>query len=87
MATHNFFHWLLTALGTILKNFPLIGLGVVVGLFGFLVFNTAEQPYPLIFGLPLILLGLSITLINIYETLAAVLDRRYNQSHCPICNP
>lgn len=87
MAKHNFFHYLLTALWITIKAIPLIGVGVVVFLVGFLIFKNAGQPYDIMIGFPLMLLGASATGVNLYEALASILDLRYSRGHCPICNP
>ena len=87
MANHNFFHWLITALWITIKAIPLIGVGVVVFLVGFLIFKNAGQPFDIMIGFPVMLLGISVTGVNLYEILASILDRQYSKSHCPICNP
>ncbi len=87
MATHNFFHWLVTAITLVLRSFLFIGVGVIAFLFGLLIFTTVGQPYDLLFGFPLTLFGIGLVVINTYEALAVILSRGYNQNHCPICNP
>ena len=87
MANHNFFHWLITALWITIKAIPLIGVGVVVFLVGFLIFKNTGSPFDLMAGLPLMLLGASVAGVNLYEALASILDLRYSRGHCPICNP
>jgi len=85
MAKHNFFHYLLTALWITIKAIPLIGVGIVLFLVGFLIFKNAGQPYDIMLGFPVMLLGAGVTGVNVYEALASILDRQYSRSHCPIC--
>lgn len=87
MTTHGFGHWFFCILWIWVKTFPLIGAGIIVFLMGFLIFKNAGQPYDLMAGWPVMLLGASVVLINLYEALAGILDSRENLLHCPICNP
>lgn len=68
-----------------IENFPFIGAGLVIFLLGLLIFQNSGEPFDLMFGLPAILIGISLIVINLYELLAAVLDPQYSRTHCPLC--
>ncbi|MCL4382293.1 MAG: hypothetical protein M1575_00970 [Patescibacteria group bacterium] len=85
MTNHHFGHFLFSALMIFISALPLIGSGIVIFLIGFLIFTKAGSPYETILGIPVILVGLSIILINLYEVLAGILDRRYNLRRCLLC--
>ncbi|MFH0864330.1 MAG: hypothetical protein V1858_04570 [Candidatus Gottesmanbacteria bacterium] len=85
MKTHNFWHWLITAVWLGLKALLLVDIGIMVLLAGLLFFQREEQFYYLSIGLPLVLLGASIIIINLYEAIAGITDLNYSKNHCPIC--
>lgn len=87
MTTHNFLHWLITAVWIIMKALPLASVGLILTLVGLVIYQDNGSFLGIALGVPLGLLGASMTLINLYEALAGIFDRRYSQGHCPICNP
>lgn len=83
--SHPFLHWLLVVLGTFLVSLVFSLVGALLLFSGWVTFQGKASWWDLAVGLPLILLGASIILINVYQILASILDRRYSKNHCPLC--
>ena len=86
-SSHSFLHWLLVALGTILVSAVFSLVGFLLAVNGLIFFRTGPAWFKMMIGLPLFLAGGAMILINLYQLLAAILDRRWSKTHCPFCHP
>lgn len=82
---HSLLHWSIVVLGTLFSGlvFSLVWFLLVFN--GWVLWQTGVVWCQLLLGLPLMLLGFSMILINIYQIIAAIFDPYYSRSHCPFC--
>lgn len=52
---------------------------------GYLVFFLIPSPFNLILGMALVLIGLSMALVSLWEIWAPIVSWNYSRTHCPFC--
>lgn len=82
---HTIFHHLLIAGGACLKDLALLAIWLMVFLVGLFFWSQFSSPLNLILGLPLLLLGVTMSLTNLYEIVVSVVSWRWGRTHCPFC--
>jgi len=85
--SHTLFHHLLIAGGTFLKGLALLTIWLMVFLVGLFFWSQFTSPLNLVLGLPLMLLGFTMSLINLFEMLLSLISWRWGREHCPFCPP
>lgn len=80
---HGFFHWLLVLFATLIMGAIFSLVGLLMAFTGWIFFQSRVSWLQLLIGLPLILTGASMILLNLYQILAAILDWSYSCTHCP----
>lgn len=81
---HNLFHYLLTALGGIVKGTAGAVSWGFLSLAGFLIFSLKRPPLDIIIGLPFILLGAGLAVQQAWEGVASIFPK-FNRLHCKLC--
>ena len=81
---HTVFHHLFVALTSLVKGLILLPIWLGVVGIGYL-FWTQPSPFNLLAGFPLMLLGATLSLAVLYETIVALISWRWGREHCPLC--
>ena len=84
---HTLAHHLLIAFRALVVGLILIMVWLLVFLAGVFFWFEFPSPANLLLGLPLILVGGSMVLANLYEMVVGVVSWRWGRTHCPFCPP
>jgi hypothetical protein len=84
---HTIVHYFLTVFVYLIKG--LIGefIWLLIGLSGYLFFQTMRSPFDLVIGLPLIVISIGFIFNSLWSELLAIFSPIYNKGVCAICNP
>jgi hypothetical protein len=85
MDRHGVFHYVLTVLENVLVKISSLMISLLVGLAGYIVLVRQRSPYNLVFGLPLILIGVVITLNSLWSVVLVIFSPGYNRGVCKLC--
>lgn len=83
---HTIIHYILVVSFTLLKSLFSNLIWLIIGLLGYLVFKNIRNPYSIILGLPLILIGVGMIVNNSHTFLLAAFSPKYNKAICFICS-
>ena len=70
-----------------MKGLALLTIWLMVFLVGLFFWSQFTSPLNLVLGLPLMLLGFTMSLINLFEMLLSLISWRWGREHCPFCPP
>lgn len=82
---HKIFHYLVTAVGGLIKGVAGAIVWFFIGAVGFLIFDLHISPFDLLFGLPLLLIGVGMGIQEGYQGLVSVVSPKDNRLHCRLC--
>jgi hypothetical protein len=85
MKKHNFFHNVLTFFYLLIKGLLSSLIWLLLGVAGYLLFQTKKTPYDLIIGLPLMLAGAGFLINNLWTLLLSIFSPNYLREMCPLC--
>lgn len=84
--THPFWHYLLMVFVSEVVNFVWLMVGVISAVSGYVIFSfSSEDFYKLALGIPIGLLGVSLTLLKIYELILVLVSPSRLKSICVFC--
>lgn len=83
---HTLYHHFLIAFRALVVGLILMMVWAAVLLVGFFFWFEFPSPVNLLLGLPLILGGGSMVLVNFYEMVVGVISWRWGRTHCPFCS-
>jgi hypothetical protein len=83
---HNVFHYLLTVIYIFLKSLVLSIIWIIIGVAGYLIFQTKRSPIDLILGLPLMFIGGGFLINNLWSVVLGIFSPTYNRGVCIWCS-
>lgn len=86
MKDHAIAHYILTIFWVLVKLIVRANFWIILTVIGWYNFRFAKSPYDLVVGLPMLLLGLGLTINEFMSMLLIVLSPIYNKGVCPFCN-
>ncbi|MDO8340745.1 MAG: hypothetical protein Q7T59_02120 [Candidatus Woesebacteria bacterium] len=86
MEKHKLSHYIFTIIYQIVKNLLLSFIFILIAITGYLVNSIAKSPYDLIFGVPLIFIGVGLLLNSLYSILLSIFSPAFNKGVCVICS-
>jgi hypothetical protein len=84
---HTIVHHLLIAFRAVVRGLVLLAVWIAVSLTGVFFWSQFSSPINLILGAPLALIGLTMGLSALYETVVGIISWRWGRTHCPFCQP
>jgi predicted membrane protein len=82
---HTLVHYLIVILLGLAKHSSLGILFLGIGYLGCLLFERLPSPVNLVAGLALVIIGISMVVVNLWEIWMRIISRDYNLGHCPFC--
>ena len=83
---HTLFHYVFTVCYALVLSLTGSLVWLIVSTAGYIIFQSMKQPYHFLFGIPLILAGVGVTLNNLGTFLITIFSASYNKGMCKICN-
>ena len=83
---HTPVHYLFTIFYTFVLSVVNSLIWITLGSVGYLVYQSMKSPYHLIIGLPLLIIGLGMTINNLGSFLLSFFSPSFNRGMCKICN-
>ena len=68
-----------------MRGLVLLAVWLAVTLTGVFFWSQFSSPVNLVLGAPLALIGLTMGLQALYETVVGIISWRWGQTHCPFC--
>jgi uncharacterized membrane protein len=84
---HTLSHSLLIILKAFLIGIVKIPVFLVAAVIGYYIWQQYPVPWSVVIGLPLMLLGISMGVLSIYELVVAIISPQWRRQHCPYCRP
>lgn len=86
MEKHKFIHYLFTIIYQIIKNLLLSFIFILIAITGYLINLNVKSPYDLVFGVPLIFIGVGLLLNSLYSIFLSIFSPTFNKGVCVICS-
>lgn len=83
---HLFWHQILIVFKSGVSGLALVIIWLIVTVVGIYLFTQQGSPYNLLFGLPLLLLGVTMSISSFYELIVGLVSWVWGRTHCPICD-
>lgn len=83
---HNLIHILLNILSYMLKALISTVIWITVGVAGIIIFQSKQSPFDMVFGIPLALIGIGLTLNGILSFILSIFSAKFNQGICRWCS-
>lgn len=87
LVAHTALHHLLIVLRALVVGIVLLAVWGLVFFVGLFFWTEFSAPLKYILGLPLVLLGTLMGLVNLFEMLLGLISWRWGREHCPFCPP
>jgi len=82
---HTIFHYIVTSVWYIGKSVIASLVWFVVGIIGVLLFYAKKGPFDLLFGLPLLVIGIGFVLNSLLNIVLSIFSPTYNRGVCILC--
>lgn len=82
---HTPLHQLAVFFRALVKGITLVILWTTIFILGLFFYSQFDSPVNLVLGLPLALLGATLTLSSLYEMAAGMISLKWGRRHCPFC--
>ena len=87
MKKHGVFHYFITALEYLLIETASAIISALVVAVGYYVYITQVNPWKIVFGVPLMLIGFGLTLNFLLTAVLVIFSPKYNRGVCKLCAP
>jgi TRAP-type C4-dicarboxylate transport system permease small subunit len=87
MKKHGVFHYVITVFKYLLIETASSIISVLVVVGGYYIYITQVNPWKLVFGIPLMLIGVGLTINFLLTAVLVIFSPRYNRGVCKLCTP